>query len=116
LKKRGENITRGYGGGPSKKLKLIQLACRRLGILDYSHHGIKREYYLFPFASNLKAVIKGQEQPSWKNYEFGTLVESWKTRWLNKRIQHYNGYKDFNITDYIDNLHSLIKGEETNGR
>jgi hypothetical protein len=114
LRKKGEDITRGYGGGPSKKLKLIQLACRKLGILDYSHHGIKREYYLFPFAFNTKAIIKGQELPKWKNYEFNNLVDYWKNRWLNKRIQNSDRYKEFNIDDYIDNLHIMINGGKAN--
>jgi hypothetical protein len=115
LKKQGEDITRGYGGGPSKKIKLIQLACRKLGVLDYSHHGIKREYYLFPFAFNLKTIIKDQELPKWKNHEFNILVDYWKRRWLNKRLQNSERYKEFNIDDYISNLRILVNGGNANG-
>jgi hypothetical protein len=116
LKRRGEDITRGYGGGPSKKLKLIQLACRKLGIIDYSHHGIKREYYLFSFVSNLKAIIKDQEPPRWKNYEFANLIDYWKNRWLNKRMQNSDRYREFDIDDYINNFRMLIKGGKANDR
>jgi hypothetical protein len=116
LEKHGKDITRGYGGGPSKKLKLIQLACRELGILDYSRHGIKREYYLFPLVFNLNSIIKDQALPEWKNYGFDKLVDYWKNRWLNKRIKNSDRYREFNIDDYIGNLRKLIKGDEANDR
>ena len=114
LENKGENIVRGYGGGPSKKLKLIQLACRNLDIIDYSYHGIKREYYLFPLVFNLEKVIQNQEQPKWKNHEFTNLVAYWKDRWFTKRAENVNIYNNFNFDDYIDNVHKLINEGGTN--
>jgi hypothetical protein len=108
LNEQGANIARGYGGGPSKKLKLIQLACRKLNITDYSYHGIKREYYLFPLVYNLKQIIGNQEQPTWKNYKFNQLVDYWKKRWLNRRVENSKNYKTFNIDDYIGSLLNLF--------
>ena len=74
----GENTVRGYGGGPSKKLKLIGLACKRLGLANYSYHGIKREYFLFSLVDNLKQVISKEEKAIYKNYSFYELFEYWK--------------------------------------
>jgi len=57
LKNRGVGVARGYGQGPSRKLKLISLALRYLGLPKFEYHGIKREFYLFPLVKNLKMLF-----------------------------------------------------------
>jgi hypothetical protein len=58
LKKRGYDVRRGYGSGPSRKLRLIDQALHSLGFINGATHGVKRAVYLFPLAKNLKAVYK----------------------------------------------------------
>jgi hypothetical protein len=108
----GVNVERGYGNGPSRKLKLIGLACRKLGIADYSYHGIKREYFLFSFVKNLKQVIGEQEKAVDKNYNFNDLFSYWKERWMKNRALNTNQWYDFNMDTYIaDVVNSLKEGE-----
>ena len=52
LKNKGVDVTRGYGHGPSRKLKLISLSLKYLGLSKFEYHGIKREFYLFPLVRN----------------------------------------------------------------
>ena len=111
LRSLGENVERGYGNGPSRKLKLIGLACRRLGLADYSYHGIKREYFLFSFVKNLKQVISEQEKAIAKNYSFYDLFEYWKERWMNNRALHTTQWLNFNMDVYVNEIiDSLEKG------
>ena len=105
----GENTIRGYGGGPSKKLKLISLACRKLGLANYSFHGIKREYFLFSLVNNLKEVIKRKAVADWKNYSFNDLFIYWKERWLWKRAINTNMWREFKFEDYERDVLNLIE-------
>jgi uncharacterized protein YqgQ len=106
----GENVKRGYGNGPSRKLKLIGLACRKLGLADYSYHGIKREYFLFSYVKNLKQVISEQENAIAKNYTFDELFDYWKGRWMENRAISTTQWYNFNMNTYItDVAESLIK-------
>jgi hypothetical protein len=111
LKVTGENVGRSYGNGPSRKIKLIGLACRKLGLADYSYHGIKREYFLFSFIKNLKQVIGEQEDAIAKDYSFNELFDYWKERWMKKRALNTTQWYDFNMDTYItDVINSLNKG------
>lgn len=113
LTKIGINTQRGYGSGPSRKLKLIKLACKKLGLANYSYHGIKREYYLFSFVRNLRQVINHQEDAIWKNYEFSDLFAYWRERWLRNRVIRTTRWREFKIEVYIDNvLNSLEEAQD----
>ena len=106
----GENIARGYGNGPSRKLKLIQLACRKLGLANYTYHGIKREYYLFSFIKNLKQVIHEQECAISKSYAFNDLFEFWKERWMANRVVNTTKWREFNMETYVMDVINSLKG------
>lgn len=111
----GDNIERGYGHGPSRKLKLINLACRRLGVANYSYHGLKREYYCFPFVSNLHDVIAGTEAPHWKDYLFAQLFEFWRTRWMIPRAEHDARWRTFDSGAYIQEIVRSLQEDVENG-
>ncbi|SHF79703.1 protein of unknown function [Caldanaerobius fijiensis DSM 17918] len=81
LKGNGIDISRGYGYGPSRKLRLISKALNMLGLSDVINHGIKREVFLFPLVSNLKEVIKYGDVPRFYNRHLNDIVEFWKERW-----------------------------------
>lgn len=110
----GENAERGYGNGPSRKLKLINLACRKLGLANYSYHGIKREYYLFSFVQNLKQVISNQEQSIWKNYAFDDLFAYWKERWLVNRTKNTTKWREFSTEVFINDILNTLKEDNDN--
>lgn len=108
LASEGYDVTRGYGSGPSRKLRLITQALHLLGFENGSTHGVKRAVYLFPFAKNLNEIIQKNSRPKWNHRSIKSLTEHWKMRWALPRIQRDLLYRDFNgekfIKDAINNL------------
>lgn len=101
LKQEGINATRGYGTGPSRKLKLIQKALRLLNISTYVFHNIKRGYYLFPNVANLSKVIHENMKPAWFNRPFQELQEHWKKRWCIPRSHRTKVWKQFESSEFF---------------
>jgi len=58
LKQRGYEIERGFGNGPSRKLRFIDQSLRLLNFSTGAKHGVERAVYIFPHAKNLKDVIQ----------------------------------------------------------
>lgn len=106
----GEDVSRSYGDGPSRKMKLIRLACQKLGLSNYTYHGIKREYYIFPFAKNVKQAISREEEPDWLNLSFNQLVEFWRRRWLEKRLQTNQEWTQFSKEDFLNTILPILEG------
>lgn len=100
----GVDTRRGYGAGPSKKMRLIGQGLKALGIEHGSQHGVKRAVYLFPFAQNLKAVIAENKQPEWYSRTEDDITDFWKTRWAMPRAERNNSYKEFTKEGYIQDI------------
>ena len=87
LRNRGVDVSRGFGSGPSKKLRLIRQGMRLLGFPDGGHHGVQRALYLFPMIRNLQAWIAGTDSsPIWCARKEDELTDYWKARWIEPRI------------------------------
>lgn len=100
----GVDTRRGYGGGPSKKLKLIGQALALLGIKNGARHGIQRAVYLFPLASNVKQVITEGSEPNWYDHNDAKMAEYWKQRWAIPRSIRDKAYREFKARSVIDEL------------
>lgn len=109
LKNQGLDITRGYGYGPSRKLKLISLGLKYLEIPRFEYHGIKREFYIFPLAKNLKQVIQKKERPIWFDRPFNNLVDYWKERWAIPRAERIPEWKNFESDKFFKKVETLMK-------
>jgi hypothetical protein len=96
LVEHGIDVTRGYGHGPSRKLKLVSQALALLGLREFEFHGIKREFYLFSFARNLTEVIQNNRKPQWYDRQFDDMVDYWTKRWAIPRATRMNQWSDFN--------------------
>ncbi len=105
---RGIIVKRGFGSGPSKKLKLIGLALKHLGLSNFTYHGIKREFYLFPLVKNLKEVISKKEEPIWYDRPFERLVDYWKERWAIPRAKRVNRWMDFNKNNFFSEVKKML--------
>lgn len=104
----GVDTRRGYGSGPSKKMRLINQGLKALGIENGSRHGVKRAVYLFPFASNLKNVIAENSEPEWYSRTEDDVAAFWKNRWALPRAERDDSYKEFTTEQYIrDTLKEL---------
>jgi len=109
LNKKGINTSRGYGYGPSRKLKLISIAFRYLGLPKFEYHGIRREFYLFPLVKNLKDVIKKREKPIYINRPFDELVSYWKERWALPRAKRKITWREFNVEKFFENVEQTLR-------
>jgi hypothetical protein len=110
LRMKGVNVSRGYGYGPSRKLKLISLGLRYLGLPKFEYHGIRREVYLFPLVKNLKEVIQRKEEPIWIDRPFDQLVDYWKERWAIPRAERMIRWKEFNTFKFFKKVERLLEG------
>ena len=101
LRQRGCNVARGFGSGPSRKIRLIDLALEKLGYANGISHGIKRALYLFPLASNLEEVIKEGKRPKWSQREVSEMTGFWKERWATRRVENDKSYLEFDSSGFI---------------
>ncbi len=95
LKQRGVNVTRGYGTGSSRKLKLVSKAFSMLKLPKYTFHNIRRGYYVFSNVMNLMGVIHKNESPKWHDRPFNRMAEFWVDRWCIPRSKRVNNWHDF---------------------
>lgn len=109
LEKEGISIHGKYGGydtGPRVKWQIIVLALNKLGFSsELLKHGIKREVFLFSFASNLKKYMEGSDsEPNYLNRPFCELAEFWRTRWLLPRTDRVDGWHAWNKENIIEGI------------
>jgi len=109
LKSKKIDITRGYGHGPSRKLKLISLGLNYLGLPKFEYHGIKREFYLFPLVKELRGVIQQRQKPIWVDHPFNKLVDYWKERWAIPRAERMPEWKNFNSNNFFKKTERMLK-------
>jgi len=109
LASKGIDVTRGYGHGPSRKLRLISLGLHYLGLPSFEYHGIKREFYLFPLVKNLREVIHDGQKPLWINHPFDKLIDYWKERWAIPRAKRILKWEDFNSNDFFKKTEKMLK-------
>lgn len=109
LKKRGFDTKRGFGHGPSRKLRLIDQALQLLGFASGITHGIKRAVYLFPMASNLKEVIQSNKRPNWYHREISDMTQFWKERWAIPYAGKDKTYQAFSKDEFINQTKKDLK-------
>ncbi len=97
----GVDITRGFGHGPSKKLRFISYGLSYLGLSKYVYHGVKREFYLFSLVKNLREVIHSKEEPQYFDRPFDDLMLYWKERWALPRAERKKEWKNFKKNDFF---------------
>jgi len=109
LKNQGVDVARGYGHGPSRKLKLISLGLKYLGLPRFEYHGIKREFYLFPLVKNLRGVIQEGEKPIWIDRPFDKLADYWKERWAIPRAERRPEWNKFESNKFFQEAEKILK-------
>ena len=88
MESRGFDVSRGYGRGPSRKMRLIDQGMKILGYKNGNHHGIQRAIYFFPFVKNLNKLISGSNHRRlWHHRSQSELTEFWKEHWILPRIE-----------------------------
>lgn len=111
LESEGVNVARGYGNGPSRKMRLISDGLNRLGYRNGNNHGIKRAIYLFSYVKNLHQHIARQHsRPRWAKRDEKDLTSFWKERWALPRLERL-ARKNFVAADFIDKQLAEIRGD-----
>ena len=87
-----------FGDGSNWKMRLLREGMKELNIdyKKYGKHGIKRGFYVSPFASNFKELLNDQSQrPKLYNRNEKELFKFFRERYLLPRSQRDNRWKDF---------------------
>lgn len=108
LAKKKIGTKRGYGSGPSRKLRLIDTALGHLGFRNGAEHGISRGVYIFPFVENLQEVIQQNRRPRWYHRDEQNVTEYWKNRWALPRSERNNSYLKFRAVDFMHDFETNI--------
>lgn len=111
LTSNGVQIGTSFGNGPSRKMKLLDIAFSKLDLKEYTFHNISREFFIFPLVSNLNSVIHNNEAPEYYNRTLDELTNYWKERWCKPRSQRDNDWRSFIGADFINE----IKNKSLNG-
>jgi hypothetical protein len=113
LESRGREAKRGFGGGPSQRLRHVKEACRLLGVPDVTAHGHRRTIYLFPHVSNLREAVAGEE-PRYTDRPFEELALWWKERWaLPRALRALRGevedWRTFDPKDLVQEVQEILE-------
>lgn len=110
LESKNIDTSRGYGSGPSRKLRIIDQAMAMLGFQKGTKHSIKRGVYFFPLADNLTSVIKDGKKPKWIKRPVSGLSEYWKNRWAIPRSERDKSYLEFSAEKFISSTKEELEG------
>lgn len=98
-----------YGEGPNWRMRVLRTALSRIGLNpDLIRHGIKREVYVAPLATNWKEfLLHGAAAPDWYEYDSEELASHFRTRWAVPRASWDSTYQacrkeDLRISPYLD--------------
>lgn len=109
LERKGYDITRGCGSGPSRKLRLINQALKLLGFDDGAIHGVERAVYLFPLVKNLENIIHKGARLKYIHRTTDSITTFWKERWALPRVERDKAYLEFVGDNYIEQTLSDIE-------
>jgi len=87
-----------YGGGPNWRFRVVKRCLAHLGLSpDLLHHGIKREVFAVPLATNAREFLRGEEaEPVYYEASKDWLFNYFRDRWLLPRAARDQRYQTFN--------------------
>ena len=87
-----------FGDGPNWRIRVARIGLQTLGLSsdEVLKHGIRREVYAMPIATNARAFLSGTDEESTFDYlTIDQISELARKRWLIPRGQRKPGYKEF---------------------
>jgi Domain of unknown function (DUF4338) len=84
-----------YGSGPNWRLRTIRRALGKIGIEDdLLHHGVRRQVFLAPRATNWKQFLRGEtDEPNWYRLHLSEMAAFYRRRWAVPRSERDGSYK-----------------------
>lgn len=118
LESQDYDTRRSFGHGPSRRLRLVDVALTSLGIKNGNNHGVQRAVYLFPLAKNLQDVIRDGKHPKWYRRSVQEVTRFWKNRWAVPRSINHNRHLDFKgdqfIAETLNELEDMVNYVKVN--
>lgn len=86
-----------YGHGPNWRLRTLRLGLRKIGIDDeLLQHGIRRQVYLAPLATNWKRYLRGDtDSPQWYRLRLNEMAAFYRRRWAIPRSERDASFMAF---------------------
>jgi hypothetical protein len=102
-----------WGTGFRSRREVIRKTLIALGLSgDWLYHGLEREIFVVPMASNTRKFLKGDAQRlRWHHASAADLGEWYRNRWMVPRAQRDNSY----LTFEPDSLRLWNPGESRKG-
>ncbi|HVM72837.1 MAG TPA: Druantia anti-phage system protein DruA [Anaerolineales bacterium] len=107
-----------YGMGPNWRLRTIRRALNLLGYSGESmKHGIKREVFMAPLASNYKSYLNGTcKTPKYYNRNLRDMAEYFRDRWMIPRSERVSEWKTWTRDDTMrimaENINQPVNPKE----
>jgi hypothetical protein len=99
LRSKGDPYADGheYGSGPNWRLRTIRRGLDLLGLdSQLLRHGIKREVFLAPLASNYREFLRGDAgRPTYYHRDLLGLTEFFKQRWMIPRSERISEWREW---------------------
>lgn len=91
-----------WGSGFRNRRELVRKALAKLGFTqDLLNHGIQREVFVVPLASNTREFLRGQDaRPRYHRLSFARAVKFWRERWLLPRAERNASFRDFEASEW----------------
>ena len=87
-----------FGDGPNWRIRVARIGLQSLGLNpeDVLKHGIRREVYAMPIASNARAFLAGTDEESTFDYvSVDEIADLARSRWLAPRGERRPSYRQF---------------------
>ena len=105
LIQRGYQPNKGFGEGPKPVWQNISKAMTLLNLSDGLNHGIRREAWSIPLASNAGEYLSGiAETPDYYPETFSELAAWWRKRWLLPRAERSRDWVDSTKASVLDSI------------
>jgi len=100
-----------FGQGPNWKMRVSRYCLQRLGMgTELQQHGIRREIYAIPLASNFREFLTDTDKkPEFIDRPFAMLSTYFKQRWMIGRAEREPDYKSHVKQQVSDLIHSAGK-------
>ncbi len=95
-----------FGNGPNWKFRLIRQAAKELGLSEkVLYHGIRRQVFLVPLASNTRDFLNGRARRLKYTSESADYhFQYWLERWCIPRSERSSDWRDWVCKSYLASL------------
>ena len=100
------------GQGPSWRLRALRRACQILDIDDnLLRHGIRREVYAIPLATNWREILLGKETtPEYQSHDISEIAMAAVRRWVIPRSERASDWSHWSRQNTWDALTRYVFG------